>query len=218
MGLFDKAKDMAAQAAAAAQNAADQKAQDKQVKNEDKSRQDELKRLFHATNEMGDVSIDSRNMLFKVKRASADIPKKSGMMMKAVKATAAISTLGASVAIEHAMKPSDRIFSFDELRSFELMEDDSQVVGGGVGMSLVGGAFFGAAGAVAGSVVGGKKTKKTCDSMILKINLNDIDMPCVLVPYINKTVKKTSNDYRKALSEAQQTVSCLEMIAESNGK
>lgn len=230
MGLFDKAKEMAGSAVGAAGDMAMRKADeakqsqmakaerkelDRQAKSSSKALQEEYRKAFRVTNDMGDVSIDSANMLFKVRRASADIPKQSGAMMKAFKATAAISTMGASVALEHAMKPSDRIFRFDEIRSFELLEDDSQVVGGGVGMALVGGAFFGAAGAIAGSVAGKKKTKKTCDSMLLRIDLNDFDMPCVIIPYIKKTVKKTSNEYRKALSEAQQTISCLQMIVDA---
>lgn len=227
MGFMDKIKktaDDAQQMAAGAVSSklseieqnqtikAEQKEQGKLAKAADKQEQEQLKRIYHVTNSMGDVSIDSGNRLFKVRRASADIPKTSGALMKTGKALAAVYTLGASVAIEHSMKPDDRIFGFDEVRSFELIEDDSQVVGGGVGMALVGGAFFGGAGAVAGSMVGGKKTKKTVDNLLLKINLKDIDFPCVIIPYITKTVKVTSNDYKKALGAAQQTISCLELI------
>lgn len=180
-----------------------------------KQEQAELKSIFIETKNMGDVSIDSNNRLFKVKHASASIKKKSGLMTKTAKATGALMTAGASLAIEHAMKPSDRVFTFDDLRSFELLEDDAQVVGGGVGMALVGGAFFGIGGAIAGAMTGNKKTKKTVDNLILKINLNDLDFPCVMITYINKSTKVSSNDYRKALGVAQETISCLELIAET---
>lgn len=166
---------------------------------------------------MGDVSIDSTNELFKVRRANASIPKTSGAMMKTGKALAAVYTLGTSVAIEHAIKPEDRVFHFEEIRGLELIEDDSRVVGGGVGMALAGGAFFGGAGAIAGSLVGGKKTKKTVDNLIPKINLRDFDFPCVMVPYITKTMKVTSNDYKKAPGSAHETISCLELIIEAVG-
>lgn len=191
---------------------AERREQEKLTKVSDKQEQEHLKGIYRATNTMGDISVDSSNRLFKVRRATADIPKQAGALMKTGKALAAVYTLGASVAIEHAMKPEDRIFKFDEIRSFELLEDDSQVVGGGVGMALVGGALFGNAGAIAGSMVGGKKTKKTVDNLLLKINLKDIDFPCVIIPYITKTVKVTSNDYKKALGAAQQTISSIELI------
>lgn len=219
MGFMDKMKKTANDAQQLATNAVNDKLAEREQKQldkaDDKREQAELKSIYRPTNSMGDVSIDSANELFKVHRASANIPKTSGTMMKTGKALAAVYTLGASVAIEHAMKPDDRIFRFDEIRSFELLEDESQVVGGGVGMALVGGAFFGGSGAVAGSLVGGKKTKKTVDNLLLKINLRDIDFPCVIIPYITKTVKVTSNDYKKALGAAQETISCLELIIES---
>lgn len=229
MGFMDKLKKTAESAQQTASSAVENKLAEreqsqiakretkeieKESKERDKAEQAELKAVFRPTNDMGDVSVDTANSLFKVRRATAQVKKESGALMKTGKAIAAVYTLGASVAIEHAMKPDDRIFRFSEIRSFELMEDDSQIVGGGVGMALVGGALLGGAGAVAGSVVGGKKTKKTCDSLVLKINLNNLDFPCVLITYISKTTKKTSNDYKKAFSAAQQTVSCLEMIVE----
>lgn len=219
MGFMNKVKKAASDVQGTALTAVNNKLAEREQrqieKKDDRNEQAALKAAFHPTNNMGDVSIDSTNRLFKVRRATAGIPKTSGAMMKTGKAFAAISTLGASVAIEHAMKPDDRIFHFGEIRSFELLEDDSQVVGGGVGMALVGGAFFGGAGAVAGSMVGGKKTKKTVDNLLLKINLRDIDFPCVIIPYITKTVKVTSNDYKKALGAAHETISCIELILDT---
>lgn len=218
MGFMDKMKKVSGDMTEKAQEKMSMVVEDKKAEREEqqlaKQEQKELARVFSSTNDMGDMSVDTRNMLFKVRHASAAIPKQSGALMKTGKALAAVYTLGASVAIEHAMKPDDKIFRFEELRSFELLEDDSQIVGGGVGMALAGGALFGTGGAIAGSMVGGKKTKKTVDNLLLKINLRDIDFPCVIIPYITKTVKVTSNDYKKALGAAQQTSSCIELIIE----
>lgn len=107
-----------------------------------KKEQHELKTTFNVTNTMGDVSIDSNHRLFKIKHASSKAKKKSGIMAKTGKATVAMMTAGASLAIEQAMKPNDKVFSFDDLRGFELLEDDAQIVGGGAGMALAGGALF----------------------------------------------------------------------------
>lgn len=216
MGFMDKVKKATSDITQQAQdkvNASIDKAQQNHENTQiQKQEQKELKASFNATNTMGDLSIDSQNRLFKVKHASANIKKKTGFIKGGAKATAAMMTLGASVALEQAMKPSDKVFSFDELRSFELLEDDAQVVGGGVGMSLVGGAFFGPVGAMAGAVTGGKKTKKTVENLVLKINLNDMDFPCVMITYLNKSTKVSSNTYRDAVSSAQETISCLELI------
>ena len=218
MGFMDKMKKVSGDVTEKAQEKMSMVVEDKKAEREEqqlaKQEQKELARVFSSTNDMGDMSVDTRNMLFKVRHASAVIPKQSGALMKTGKALAAVYTLGASVAIEHAMKPDDKIFRFEELRSFELLEDDSQIVGGGVGMALAGGALFGTGGAIAGSMVSGKKTKKTVDNLLLKINLRAIDFPCVIIPYITKTVKVTSNEYKKALGAAQQTISCIELIIE----
>lgn len=178
----------------------------------------ELAYAFSPTNDMGNISVDSNNKLFMIREASADIKKKTGALAMTGKVLAATYTLGASVAIEKHMKkqntPSDRIFRFDELRGFELLEDDSSVVSGGIGAALVGGAFFGGFGALAGAKAGSRKTKKAIDNLVLKINLTDLDFPSVMITYINKTVKTSSNTYRKAVGDAQNTISCLELILE----
>lgn len=220
MGFMDKIKKASSEMASdIAQQAQDKVAssiethkQNQEIKQAAIQEQKDLAALFNPTKTVGDISIDTNNGLFKVKHATASIKKSSGVMAKTGKATAALLTLGGSVALEQAMKPDDKVFRFTELRSFELLEDDSEIVSGGVGKAIVGGALFGGFGAVAGAVAGNKKTKKTVDNMVLKINTHDINFPCIMITYINKTTKVTSNDYRKSLSLAQETISCLEII------
>lgn len=180
--------------------------------------QRQLKSLFNASKKMGDVSIDIPHELFMVRRASAQLPKKSGMLMKTGKAIAAMSTLGASIAIEQAMKPDNRVFRFDEIRSFELIQDDSSVMSGGVGAAVAGGLLLGGVGAIVGSNVGKRKGRKVVENLFLKINLKSLDFPCVIIPYIDKAVKVSSNEYKKAFSAAQETVSCLELIVDAVDK
>lgn len=177
--------------------------------------QQRLKAQFSVSKKMGDVSIDIPHELFMVRRASAQLPKKSGMLMKTGKAIAAMSTLGASIAIEQAMKPDNRVFRFDEIRSFELIQDDSSVMSGGVGAAVAGGLLLGGVGAIVGSNVGKRKGRKVVENLFLKINLKSLDFPCVIIPYIDKAVKVSSNEYKKAFSAAQETVSCLELIVDA---
>lgn len=211
MGFMDKMK-----------SAVDDKMVEQQEKKlakvEDKNEQKELASVFKPTKTLGDLSIDTANGLFKVRHATASMPKRSGAMMKTGKAFAAVTTLGASVALEHAMKPDDKIFRFEELRSYELLEDDSEVSGGGVGRAVVGGVLFGGVGAVVGGMTGKKKSKKVVETLVLKINLNDLDFPCIMVPYINKSMKTTDNNYKKAYGAAQESISCLELIIDIMNK
>ncbi len=173
--------------------------------------QAQLAGAFHATKHMGDLVIDSDNRLFKVKHASARVTKKPGMGMMAVKGIAAMTTLGATAALEYAMNPN-RVFSFDDLIGYELIEDDAAVTSGGVGAALVGGLLFGAAGGVAGAVVGGKKSKGVVENLILQIKVSDLKTPSLMITFISKRTKKKSGAYRSALSAAHETMACLDYI------
>ena len=61
------------------------------------------------------------------------------------------------------------IFRYSEIVSYELLEDGETVTKGGLGSAIVGGALFGGVGAVVGSVVGKKKTKKEITEFRIKI-------------------------------------------------
>jgi len=220
MGFLDKVKDVSKAVGDKAQDAVDTKKNElavaKEAKELDKVAQADLAETFQPTKSLGDLTIDMDNRLFKVKHARAGLKEKSSGLAKTGKVLAAVSTAGASIvadkAISAAMQPSDRIFSFNELVDYELLEDDSAITKGGLGMAAAGGALFGGFGAVAGAGVGKKKTKKAVESMILKINLNDIDFPCVMIPYITKSTKTTSKDYISAFNTAQETMSSLDII------
>ena len=171
--------------------------------------------VFTPTKVLGDLSLDMEHRLFKVSRATASMPHKTSGIMKAAKVGAAIYTLGISVAAEAAYKvatrPEDRVFRFDELRGFELLEDDSSVTSGKLGGAIVGGIIFGGVGALVGSS-GRRKNKKVIETLVLRIDLTDIDFPCVMVPYITKATKTNSHAYTNAYSDAQQSMASLGII------
>lgn len=184
--------------------------------------QKELAELFTESKSLGDITIDMEHRLFKVKNATSELKKKSGGFMKATKATAAVMTgglsLAAEAAVKVALKPDDQIFKFDELRSYEILMDDESITKGGLGMAAAGGLLFGAAGGIAGSVMGKKKTKKVVEQLTLKINLNDLEFPCVMINYINKNVKVNSNAYKDAISKIEKTKSIVDLIIEQEEK
>lgn len=216
MGFMDKVKDISKgakdKAVESYENAKEERAIEKERIQKDKDDQKALKDLFVSSRDIGDISVDIDHKLFKVKHASQQIEKKDGFFKKAGKATLALSTAGASLAVEMAMKPSDRIFRFEELKSYELLEDDSSVTSGGLGAAAVGGVALGLGGAVVGSLVGNKKQKKVVDNFVLKINTNDMYFPCILINYIQSSTKTSSGAYKNAMSLAQQSISMLDLI------
>lgn len=224
MGLFDKAK-------VAAQSALDQTkdklAQDTEKKQKEKeyaaemsakhkSEQKERKAIFSRTRSLGEIEIDDNNKLIKIKNATSEMKKSSGLLAKTAKASLAFYTMGASLAVEYALKPGDEIFAFNEILDYDLCENNESISSGGVGRAVVGGMLFSAPGAIIGAVTGKKKTKSTCDSMYLSISTSSYFFPSLMIPYITKEVKTKSNDYKKALSKARETIGCLEGVFKEN--
>lgn len=216
MGLFDKAKEMATNAAGMAADAAMQKAEEaKQAsieKQEEKAAEKALADSFHETRRFGDLSIDKNAQLLKIRHATAKIKKKSGALGTAGKATLAMMTAGISIAAEAAMKPQDYIVPFSEIRGYSVIQDDDEIQGGTLGAAAVGGLLLGGVGMIAGAMGGKRQQKKVVNTMALKIDLNDFDMPCAIVTYISKSTKTKSNDYRKAVESMQEAMSCLDLI------
>lgn len=216
MGLFDKAKEMAVSAAGMAADAAMQKAEEaKQAsieKQEEKAAAKALESSFHETRRFGDLSIDKNSQLLKIRHATAKIKKKSGALGAAGKATLAMMTAGISVAAEAAMKPQDYIVPFSDIRGYAVIQDDEEIQGGTIGSAAIGGLLLGGVGAIVGAVGGKRKQKKSVNTMALRIDLNDFDMPCAIVTYIAKPTKTKSGDYRKAVESMQEAMSCLDLI------
>lgn len=173
--------------------------------------------VFRATSEVGYIQVDEYNQLFRIYGKSNE--KRGGLGASLVRGTMAISTMGMSVIADKALGISLKkvgnkdSYTYDQLIAYELLENDSVVVSGGVGMALVGGVLFSAPGAIAGALTGKRKHSKKIDSLYLKITLNDFDNPSVIIPLISKPVKSTSNDYKDAFELAHKMLSMLDVIA-----
>lgn len=167
---------------------------------------------------VGIITINERDRTFQIKGAIAPNGKKTGLIGGLFKGTLAVSTMGMSVAAEKALGlgktkvGTKDWYDFDDLISYELLEDDSVVTSGGVGQALIGGAIFGAAGAIAGGITGKRTQKKKVDSLYIKVTLNSFSSPCLMIPLITKSIKTSSKEYQAAFNEAHQILSTLDVI------
>lgn len=172
------------------------------------------KERTHATSKVGPVSIDQGHKKFQIHGVVQK--KKSGIIGKSMKGMLAFSTMGMSVLAEKAIGQGGSVnkwFDFNQLISYDLLEDDSVVTSGGVGQALVGGALFGAAGAIAGGITGKRTSRKKVESIMIKATLNDFDVPCIMVPITTKSIKVGSKDYQSAMTSAHSILSALDVIA-----
>lgn len=107
------------------------------------------------------------------------------------------------------------IYLYDDIVSFELLEDGDAKLKGGVGRALVGGFLFGGIGAIVGGSTG-HKIKNTCTTLQIKITLNNINHPNVYITFINFETKKDDYLYKTLFATAQEVMSTLQIICEHN--
>ena len=124
-----------------------------------------------------------------------------------------------SEAIRQALrtgKVSDSTIRFKDLISVELIENGSTVASGGLGSALAGAALFGDAGMIAGGIVGKKKISDICESLQIKLTVNDLSNPALFIDVIRSKTAKGSLKYRNDFELAQKIVSVLNVIISRN--
>lgn len=103
------------------------------------------------------------------------------------------------------------ILDYSDLIEYELLEDGESLVKGRVGSAIVGGMLFGGIGALAGASRK-KKIKSICNSMSVRIIVNNLDNPQYVIPIISSPTKTDSIIYQSAMSIAQEFTSLLALI------
>lgn len=109
----------------------------------------------------------------------------------------------------------NKIFDYNDILDYELIEDGNSISKGGVGRAIVGGALFGGVGAIVGGSTGHKQ-KQTCTKLQIKITLNNTNHPIEYITFICAETKKDNFVYKSSFSFAQQILSMLAIICQSN--
>ena len=104
------------------------------------------------------------------------------------------------------------VYDYKDILDFELLEDGTSIIKGGLARSVVGGAIFGGVGAVVGGVTGNRKVHQKCNSLKIKITLNRTDMPIIYINLISKPIEKYYEAYKDAYNNAQKILSLLQII------
>jgi len=108
-----------------------------------------------------------------------------------------------------------RIYDYNELVSYELIEDGETITSGGLGRSIVG-LTFGAVGGIIGGVTAKRRTKSLCSSLLIRITVNDIHESTRFIKFIETATKKSSLTYKSAFKNAQECLSIFELINKYN--
>ena len=65
-----------------------------------------------------------------------------------------------------------------------------------------------------GSVIGKKQTKPMCNSMSIKIVLNNMDCPSVYINLLDVSLKRDSFLFKSVFAEAQECLSVMQLICD----
>ena len=108
------------------------------------------------------------------------------------------------------------LFKYEDILSYELLEDGESITKGGLGEALVGGALFGGAGAIVGGITGKKKTKKEINEFRIKIITRNEFYPEVYINFlIAGSIKSGSMTYKGYKDAAQKIITELTLITDS---
>lgn len=112
-------------------------------------------------------------------------------------------------------KIENGIYKYEDLLSYELMEDGESVAKGGIGRAVAGGLLFGSTGAIVGGITGKKRTKRICTSLRIKVTFRDT-APCDLayINFISSETKVGGLFYQSSMQLAQSCLSAFQIIAE----
>lgn len=104
-----------------------------------------------------------------------------------------------------------KVYNYQDLGEFELNEDGNSIVKGKGLATAVGGLTFGLLGAMVGSS-GKRKNENTCTSLVVRMMVNELDNPEIVIPLIVTEVKKSSIMYTNAITQAKTLIATLNYI------
>lgn len=116
-------------------------------------------------------------------------------------------------------KIGKNVYKFEDLFSFELLEDKKTITQGGisVGRAVIGGALFGNAGAAVGSLSKVKKTDdEFCSSMQIVFTVKNHKQATGIIPFIFVKTNKSKKLYSIAKANAKATLEGFNYIVDSN--
>lgn len=104
------------------------------------------------------------------------------------------------------------VFTFSDIKEFELLENGGSVSSGGLGRAVAGGILLGGVGAVVGGLSGGRSS--VVNNLQIKITTKDIDRPATYIKFISggASYKTNSFTYRQLFKKAQDVMSTLSVI------
>lgn len=108
------------------------------------------------------------------------------------------------------------VFQYDQIISFDLIENGNSIISGGTGSAIAGGLLFGEVGAVVGGVTANRKTAELCTLLKIKITFRNCQRQSIDITFIeNKNgLPKNSYEYRTKYELAEGMITALQVAVD----
>lgn len=111
---------------------------------------------------------------------------------------------------------SNIVFNFNDVVSYELIQDGESITKGGVGRAVAGGILFGGVGAVVGGLTGKKKVVTEIKEYALNVVTKNEFFPKILINFLTVTsTKSNSIIFKTAQANAQNIMAEFDLMIES---
>lgn len=111
---------------------------------------------------------------------------------------------------------SNIVFNFNDVVSYELIQDGESITKGGVGRAVAGGILFGGVGAVVGGLTGKKKVVTEIKEYALNVVTKNEFFPKILINFLTVTsTKSNSIIFKTAQANSQNIMAEFDLMIES---
>ncbi|MCH5152267.1 MAG: SHOCT domain-containing protein [Clostridiales bacterium] len=115
-------------------------------------------------------------------------------------------------------KKISKIYKFEDLLDYEIVEDGQSIVQGKTASTIIGGVLGGGLGALAGAS-GSRRIDNVCNKLEIKLNVNNVTMPSIQLVLLDKETAKGSAKYKSCYDKAIEFEAILKIImANANEK
>jgi hypothetical protein len=104
-----------------------------------------------------------------------------------------------------------KFFNYSDIIDFEIYEDGKSVMKGRTGSAIAGGLLFGVAGAVIGASRS-RNVNEICKTLQVRIYVNDLQKPEIIVNIINFDMDKNSHLYTACINQAKEIIAVLNYV------
>lgn len=109
------------------------------------------------------------------------------------------------------------VMKYEDIISFDVVQNDETITSGGLGSALVGGALLGQTGAIVGAVTGTKITKEVLNYLAVKITTKNKKEPIVYIFLLTANeakVKANTTRYNYLQLDLEQILSALTIMCD----